>query len=106
VSQAFIIQTLVAHIHRCRELSHASRTDPYRERVLASTGRDPLRCTRCGGEMLLWQVWHPRYGVVYDELQAIKRGRCGPCRGSPPGAGADGDGAKAMTQLTLADLGV
>jgi hypothetical protein len=32
----------------------------YRERVLASTGRDPLRCARCGREMLLWQVWHPR----------------------------------------------
>jgi hypothetical protein len=78
----------------------------YRDRVLASTGRDPLRCTRCGGEMLLWQVWHPRYGVVYDELQAIKRGRYGLCRGSPPGAGVDGDGEKAMTQLALADLEV
>jgi hypothetical protein len=54
-----------------------------------------------GGEMSLWQVWHPRYGLVYDEVQAIKRGRYGPCRGSPPGAGA-----KAMTQLALADLGV
>jgi Putative transposase len=30
----------------------------YRERVLASTGRDPLRCARCGREMMLWQVWH------------------------------------------------
>src|SRR6266446_5775277 len=43
----------------------------YRERVLASTGRDPLRCVRCGRHIMLWQVWHPRYGVVYDELQAI-----------------------------------
>src|SRR5919204_6450638 len=78
----------------------------YRERVLASTGRDPLRCARCGRARLLWQVWHPRYGVVYDELQAIKRGRYGPCRGSPPGAGADGEGEKPMRQLALADLGV
>jgi len=78
----------------------------YRDRVLASTGRDPLRCTRCGGEMMLWQVWHPRYGLVYDELQAIKRGRYGPCRRIPPGAGADRDGEKSMTQLALADLGV
>jgi Putative transposase len=76
----------------------------YRERVLASTGRDPLRCACCGGEMLLWQVWHPRYGVVYDEVQAIKRGRYSPCRGSPPGTGVDGDGEKAMTQLALAEL--
>jgi hypothetical protein len=44
--------------------------------------------------------------VVYDELQAIKRGRYGPCRGSPPGAGADGEGEKPMRQLALADLGV
>jgi len=78
----------------------------YRERVLASTGRDPLRCVRCGREMRLWQGWQPRYGVVSDELQAIKRGRYGPCRGSPPGAGVDGDEEKAMTQLALADLGV
>jgi hypothetical protein len=50
----------------------------YQERVLASTGRDPLRCPRCGGSMMLWQVWHPRYGVVYDELEQIKRGRYDP----------------------------
>jgi hypothetical protein len=31
-----------------------------RDRVLASTGRDPLRCARCGGEMILWQVRHLR----------------------------------------------
>ena len=50
----------------------------YQERVLASTGRDPLRCPRCGGLMMLWQVWYPRYGVVYDELEQIKRGRYDP----------------------------
>src|SRR5207245_3900 len=36
----------------------------YRARVLVSTGRDPLRCTRCGGEMMVGKVWRPRYGVV------------------------------------------
>jgi hypothetical protein len=76
----------------------------YRERVLASTGRDPLRCRRCGRGMILWQVWHPRYGVVYDELQAIKRGRYGPCRRLPPGAGTGGEGDAPMTQLALTGL--
>jgi hypothetical protein len=80
----------------------AART--YRERVIASTGRDPLRCTRCGREMILWQVWHPRYGVVYDELHEIKRERDGPRRGIPPDAGADGDGEKPMSQLALIGL--
>jgi hypothetical protein len=31
-----------------------------------------LRCARCGGEMMLWQVWHPRYGVVYEDLTALR----------------------------------
>src|SRR6266567_501329 len=73
----------------------------YRERVLASTGRDPLRCGRCGRDMILWQVWHPHYGVVYDELREIKRGRYGPRRGIPPDAGTGGDGEKPMIQLAL-----
>jgi hypothetical protein len=64
----------------------------YRARVLASTGRDPLRCTRCGGEMMLWKVWHPRYGVIYNELYEIKRGRYGPRRGIPPDVRANRDG--------------
>ena len=57
----------------------------YREWVLASMGHDPLRCACCGGSMMLWKVWHPRYGVVYDELEAIRRGRYGPRGVGPPG---------------------
>ena len=72
----------------------------YRDRVLASTGCDPLRCTRCGGEMMLWKVWHPRYGIVYDELYAIKRGRYGPRRGSPPG-GREEDVSKVLKCYAL-----
>jgi len=47
----------------------------YRQRYQQSTGRDPLRCPYCQQEMGVWKVWHPKYGVVYDELGAIKRGR-------------------------------
>jgi hypothetical protein len=46
----------------------------YRERMHTAFGRDPLRCPRCGGEMWLWQIWHPHYGVVYDELEHMKQG--------------------------------
>jgi hypothetical protein len=77
-----------------------------RERVLVSTGRDPLRCTRCGGEMMLWQVWHPHDGVVYNELHEIKRGRYGPRRGVPPDARVNGERAQPMRQLTLTGLRV
>jgi len=77
-----------------------------RERVLARTGREPRQGARCGRERRRWQGGHPRDGVVDAEGQAITRGRDGPCRGSPPGAGVDGDRAKVMTQLARADFGV
>jgi len=47
----------------------------YRQRYQQSTGRDPLRCLHCSGEMVLWRIWHPIYGVIYDEAKAIKRGQ-------------------------------
>jgi hypothetical protein len=46
----------------------------YRQRYEQSTGRDPLRCPHCRGEMGVWRIWHPTYGVIYDEGQVIKRG--------------------------------
>lgn len=46
----------------------------YRERIQAAFGRDPLLCPRCGQEMWLWQIWHPKYGVVYDELERMEQG--------------------------------
>jgi hypothetical protein len=46
----------------------------YRQRYEQGTGCDPLRCPHCGDEMAVWRIWHPTYGVVYDEGQKIKRG--------------------------------
>src|SRR5438105_14278928 len=46
----------------------------YRQRYEKSTGRDPLVCPHCRGEMGVWRIWHPTYGVIYDEGQVIKRG--------------------------------
>ncbi len=46
----------------------------YRQRYEQSTGRDPFRCPHCGAEMAGWRIWHPKYGVIYDEGDVIKRG--------------------------------
>jgi hypothetical protein len=46
----------------------------YRQRYAQSTGREPFRCPHCGGEMAVWRLWHPQYGVIYDEGEVIKRG--------------------------------
>jgi Putative transposase/Transposase zinc-binding domain len=46
----------------------------YRERYEQSTGRDPLICPHCRSEMGVWRIWHPTYGVIYDEGQVITHG--------------------------------
>jgi hypothetical protein len=51
----------------------------YQQRYEQSTGRDPLRCPHCGKEMEVWRIWHPTYGVVYDEGDMIKRGTYASC---------------------------
>lgn len=46
----------------------------YRQRYAQSTGRDPCVCPRCHSEMGVWRIWHPTYGVIYDEGEVIKWG--------------------------------
>ena len=46
----------------------------YRQRYEQSTGRDPFICPHCQEEMAVWRIWHPTYGVIYDEGEVIKRG--------------------------------
>ena len=50
----------------------------YQTRLNQAYGHDPLRCQQCGAQMWLWQVWHPEYGVIYDEGEAIKAGKYEP----------------------------
>jgi putative transposase len=45
-----------------------------RQRDAQRTGRDPFRCPHCGEEMAVWRIWHPQYGVIYDEGEVLKRG--------------------------------
>lgn len=41
----------------------------YRERIKRAFGRDPLKCPKCGSELMLWSIWHPRYGYIYDAVR-------------------------------------
>ena len=44
----------------------------YRERMKRTLGRDPQVCPHCGAEMWLWKIWHPKYGVLYDEGERLR----------------------------------
>lgn len=50
-------------------------TKTYRQRYEQRSGRDPLICPYCQREMGVWRIWHPTYGLIHDELQAIERGQ-------------------------------
>ena len=47
----------------------------YRERYQESTGKDPFICPCCGQEMGIWLIWHPKYGIIYDELEEMRKGK-------------------------------
>jgi len=49
----------------------------YRERCKSGSGRDPFVCGSCGHEMVLMKIWHPKYGVIYDEYAKMRNGAYG-----------------------------
>ena len=51
------------------------RKKKYRERYKEVSDIDPMVCVYCGKEMELWKIWHPKYGVIYDEYENIKAGK-------------------------------
>ena len=65
-----VIDKIFAHIKAISQefLSFLGSPSPtsYRERLQNSFGVDPLKCPRCGNLLTLWEVWHPKYGTVYD----------------------------------------
>jgi RNA binding exosome subunit len=58
---------------QCRETFTIARKG-YRQRVIETSAKDPFICSRCGGELILWKIWHPLYGVIYDEEERVKSG--------------------------------
>lgn len=55
---------------QCRETFTVARKD-YRQRVIETTAKDPFLCSRCGGELMLWEIWHPEYGIIYNALERM-----------------------------------
>jgi len=49
----------------------------YGERYRDVTGKDPFVCKYCDGPMILWKVWHPKCGLIFDEEEQIKQDKYG-----------------------------
>ena len=44
----------------------------YRERYQEVSGIDPMICQYCEAEMELMEIWHPKYGVLYDIFSTLE----------------------------------
>lgn len=44
----------------------------YRQRMIESFQLDPLICPKCGSQMELAFIWHPKYGYLYDFIRDTK----------------------------------
>ncbi len=60
----------------------------YRERYMEISSQDPFLCWYCGHEMVLWKIWHPKYGVLYDEYENIKADKYGTVPGQEDSGGS------------------
>ena len=40
----------------------------FKERLIETFGVNPFICTSCGNEMMLWEIWYRKYGLIYNVL--------------------------------------
>jgi len=43
----------------------------YRELMINNFSKDPLKCRKCGTQMELWEIWHKKYGYIYDLAKCV-----------------------------------
>jgi hypothetical protein len=59
---------------QCRETFTISRKG-YRQRVMETTAKDPFLCSRCGGELILWKIWHVSGGAKMYQIGRFENAR-------------------------------
>ena len=40
----------------------------FKDRLIESFGVNPYICKKCGKDMILWEIWHYKYGLIYNAL--------------------------------------
>lgn len=55
--------------NRNKLIQKKTKKQNWQERMIEGFGKNPLKCERCGREMELWRIWHPKYGNIYDMMR-------------------------------------
>lgn len=51
----------------------------YRQRLMENFSKDPCQCDKCHGTMELWEIWHPKYGKLYELIPKPMKRSEEPC---------------------------
>lgn len=54
---------------KSKNITYKFRKILWRERLKISFGKDPLICPKCGKELDLYSIWHPKYGYIYHLIR-------------------------------------
>ncbi len=69
----FLVQLLVGLKQVIEGTYRVIAEKKYRDRIKEAFGIDPLQCKRCGREMQLEEIYHPKYGVIYNGWKELIR---------------------------------
>ena len=47
----------------------ANKKKSFKERIVETFGENPFICSNCNEEMILGEIWLPKYGKIYNALE-------------------------------------
>jgi len=68
-----LLKSIIKTLSEITDLITKPKKWRFRERVIKTYNRDPLTCDKCGCEMILWEIWHPEYGLICSVEEEAKR---------------------------------
>ncbi|NUM34016.1 MAG: transposase [Candidatus Brocadiae bacterium] len=68
-----VVKEVLKKIKRCVQQVFAfvvkGEKKSWRDRIIEAFHKDPIKCPYCGDEMEIWQIWDPKYGLIYDFIR-------------------------------------
>ncbi len=61
----FVKELSIDKFLKARELEKVKKKT-WKQRIIDTFGRNPIKCSKCNKEKFLWKIWHKDYGMIYD----------------------------------------
>lgn len=54
------------------DVEKKAKRKTWKERIIESFGKNPIKCSKCGKEMELWEIWNEKSGTIYHIFDYLK----------------------------------